>query len=227
MGTKLLTIDKSAIRMKLREPLIALCLLALSVGSSTIILPGTASAQQTDQTMEADKGNADVSAVDEEWREAFLRELSAVATKLERQRKFNEMLRDRIDILNHRIETLENENKEQSARLKALGEETTKPADTHIARKSAPEDTAGDKERTEQSQTPSLAPAPKDDADQQAAAPQDDKNKAKNKNKDSEEKSAKRLPDDFNEFLDMGEAMMRRFFGVVKEFRQEFEDNRV
>ena len=59
--------------------------------------------------------------------------------------------------------------------------------------------------------------------DQLAQAPKSDRQKQQAPNKDAE----KQLPSDFEQFLDMGEAMMRRFFGVVKEFREEFEDNRV
>lgn len=44
--------------------------------------------------------------------------------------------------------------------------------------------------------------------------------------KSDQNQSEKSFSDDFDHFLDMGEAMLRRFFGVVKEFRKEFEDNR-
>lgn len=60
------------------------------------------------------------------------------------------------------------------------------------------------------------------------ASPGDEaERKAGQKDRQAErEQDKQRLPEDFEQFLDMGEAMLRRFFGVVREFRKEFEDNR-
>lgn len=118
----------------------------------------------------------------QDWREALLGEMTRLANELEQQRHFNNLLRDRIDILSHRIEQLEVEQSDSSEGHSAL----------------------------------SQPPAPKT---LQPDTPNDKQNESKS--------TEKALPDEFEQFLDLGEAMMRRFFGVVKEFRKEFEDNRV
>ena len=161
-------------------------------------------AEQTDQTAQAAEkaGEVPPAAGTRPLRlmsgaKPSLRELSALATKLERQRKFNDFLRDRVDILNHRIETLEAANKEQAARLKALAE------------------------------VPSVAPDAQDAGKQAKSDNTAPETKAPPVEADKKDREAGKMPEDFAQFLDLGEAMMRRFFGVVQEFRKEFEDNRV
>lgn len=53
------------------------------------------------------------------------------------------------------------------------------------------------------------------------------RDKVKPKLEDSDIEKSSKLHEDFEEFLDLGEAMMRRFFGVVKEFRDDFQESRV
>ena len=138
--------------------------------------------------------------------------MTSLANELERQSKFNSILRDKIDILNYRIEQLEVHNNEQAARISALSEareleelpQSITPAPTEPA-------PAG----------PAVAPTtPELKDERQVQAPKPNKPSA------PDTKGKGDIPPDFKQFLNMGEAMMRRFFGVVKEFREEFENNR-
>ena len=119
---------------------------------------------------------------------AVLNELGKLANNLERQKRFNSILHDQIDILSHRIDQLEEKNREQAEQLSAILDSKKERKGTAVTPKAG-----------KQPQAPDEAPQAKD--------------------KDA-------LPEDFEQFLDMGEAMIRRFFGVVKEFRREFEENR-
>ena len=47
---------------------------------------------------------------EQDWREPLLAELARLATALEDEQKFNQILRDRFDILTHRIDLLEEQN---------------------------------------------------------------------------------------------------------------------
>ena len=148
----------------------------------------------------------------------LLDEMSALANELEEQRRFNAILRDRVDILVHRIAELEELNSQQAARLDDLAEQQEM-----LSRRNFPPD-APDVIIPKEGAPHSIPPAPA------AKAPQD---LAKKKPSDGSNGSAPAEPTqeelmaEFERFLDMGEAMMRRFFGVVKEFRKEFDDNRV
>ncbi|WP_319530711.1 hypothetical protein [uncultured Cohaesibacter sp.] len=183
-------------------------MLGLSFGAVLIAMPVVGAAEEQAAQPAEKMGEAPRVAENDEWRENFLRELSALATKLERQRKFNDFLRDRVDILNHRIETLEAENKDQAARLKALDEARSVALDEKDAGKD----------------TESEIAAPEKN---EALAPQDKEPEEPPTADDKKGREAGKMPEDFAQFLDLGEAMMRRFFGVVQEFRKEFEDNRV
>lgn len=62
-------------------------------------------------------------------------------------------------------------------------------------------------------------------SDQSSKAPGDETPDNKADKGSEHQQDEKSLSDEFEQFLDMGETMLRRFFGVVKEFRKEFEDN--
>ena len=161
-----------------------------------------------------------------DWREPLLDEMARLATKLEQEQKLNQLLRDRLDILDHRLDELESQNSALTDKLGAL-EEAARPGAAAQSRPS--EATKGEKP---------AASAPMElgknkQQDQMPESGREDHAQAKNpKTQDKPDskpgkESESGLPDNFEEFLDMGEAMMRRFFGVVKEFRKEFDDNRV
>ena len=138
-------------------------------------------------------------------REALLNELTAVANALEAQRKANESLNDRFDALNRRMEELEVRNKEQSALIKTL----------QIS-------LSGIYAGRDEKNATRVPVRPEGQPEGEAMAPP--KPEAEGPGPEAGQED---LPGEFETFLDMGEAMLRRFFGVVKEFRKEFEDNRV
>jgi len=159
---------------------------------------------------------------EQDWREPLLAELARLATALEQEQKFNQLLRNRLDILDHRIDLLEEQNSALTDQLGAMEEgprsgEATHALPSDTSRQKGPTDSGpmelGKSKQTEQS--PPLG------GDAQAKDPVQ-------KQPPKADKSGEGgLPDNFEQFLDMGEAMMRRFFGVVKEFRKEFDENRV
>ncbi len=160
-----------------------------------------------------------------DWREPLLAEMARLATKLQQEQKFNQMLRDRLDILDHRLDELESQNSALTDKLSAL-EDTARPGAAAQSRPS--EATKGEKP---------AAPAPMElgknkQQDQMPESEREDHAQSKNPTTQGKpgsnpgKESESGLPDNFEDFLDMGEAMMRRFFGVVKEFRKEFDDNR-
>ena len=82
------------------------------------------------------------------------------------------------------------------------------------------------KELSEQSRLPQAETKP-EGMDKTPVAPQSDGKEPKVPvPQDDLAKKDKGWSEEFEQFLDMGEAMLRRFFGVVKDFRQEFEENR-
>ena len=164
--------------------------IAGALGSMLAITPSHLSAQEADGTA---PGKAPTSSEQSEvpaddWREAFLEEMGALANELEEQRHFNTLLRDRIDILTQRIEELESEAEERDTARAPVPPEPIPdgPVEPDVSENSSPDaETGGD-----------------------------------------EETATRSLSDSFEAFLDRGEAMMRRFFGVVNEFRKDFEGNR-
>ena len=166
--------------------------IAGALGSMLAITPSPLSAQEADSTApgKAPSSSEQSSAPADDWREAFLEEMGALANELEEQRHFNTLLRDRIDILTHRIEELECEAEERdTARVPVPPEPIPgAPHEPGVSEKTSP------------------------DADAETGG--------------DEETATRSLSDSFEAFLDRGEAMMRRFFGVVNEFRKDFEGNR-
>lgn len=116
-----------------------------------------------------------------------LSELNHLSDELEKQRKFSRILLEKIDAMQKRIDELESQSSDPSAKKSPSVADEQKPPSSETSK--APNEGTPDKE---------IQP----------------------------EQDGKKLPDEFEQFLDMGEAMLRRFFGVVKEFRKEFEDNR-
>lgn len=159
------------------------------------------------QTQQGDKSIEQ----DVDWRDAMLTELATLANALDKQQKFGSILRDKIDILNHRIDQLEQSNDKQAKRITELTEALSEAQIESQAQLARPS---------------SEAVSPK------ASAPKSPEAKPKaeivpDKIPETAPNSEEQAPEDFEQFLDMGEAMLRRFFGVVKEFRKEFDDNRV
>ncbi|WP_157967781.1 hypothetical protein [Cohaesibacter intestini] len=159
---------------------------------------------------------------EQDWREPLLAELARLATALEQEQKFNQLLRNRLDILDHRIDLLEEQNSALSDQLGAMedaprsgGAAQTQPSDTS---KDKGPTASGPMELGKSKQTDQNPPS---GGDAQAKDPVEKQPPKADKDDESG------LPDNFEQFLDMGEAMMRRFFGVVKEFRKEFDENRV
>lgn len=164
--------------------------IAGALGSMLAITPSPLSAQEADGTApgKAPTSSEQTEAPADDWREAFLEEMGALANELEEQRHFNNLLRDRIDILTQRIEELESEAEERDTARAPVPPEPIPdaPVEPDVSEKSSPDAEAGGDEET----------------------------------------TARSLSDSFEAFLDRGEAMMRRFFGVVNEFRKDFEGNR-
>ena len=158
---------------------------------------------------------SDAQQEEQDWREPLLAELAQLATALEKEQKLNQILRDRLDILDYRIDQLEKQNSELKDQIDAMGEAVRPDAApySHPSGKAdtkenetPPPDPSGDMELEEEQVEPLAPPSGAPDKE----APKDDG-----------------FSDNFEQFLDMGEAMIRRFFGVVKEFRKEFAQNRI
>nr|WP_321458428.1 hypothetical protein [uncultured Cohaesibacter sp.] len=157
----------------------------------------------------------------EDLRAPLLSEMERLATDLDLQRRLNMLLEDKVDYLTRRIDRLEQRTIEQAATIEAL----KKPDD-----KAPSQSTKTEKQSSGKKMNIQIIPA--DEPEKQAendANPKPDTDSA-SKAIEKESQKAERQQQELNEFerfLDMGEAMMRRFFGVVKEFRKEFDDNRV
>ena len=155
--------------------------------------------------------------LDIDWRDALLTEPNTLANTLDAQQKFESILRDKLDILSHRIDQLEQSNQEQKERITELLSAQSKPSKTssQVSLPQAPLPQANELDAPIIDATP---PEPLSEK----AAPLSEPPAAQTPKQGDKEQD----PVDFEQFLEMGEAMMRRFFGVVQEFRKEFDDNR-
>nr|WP_321462371.1 hypothetical protein [uncultured Cohaesibacter sp.] len=159
---------------------------------------------------EAGQEMGDKAPLESDWRTPLLSEMEKLANDLYAQRRLNILLEDKVDYMTGRLDKLEQRSLEQAKRIEAL-QTALQKAEARLAGdedKSAQGGMSDPDHQSEMAQKP--APGAKPDDNEQAR-----------RDKDAEEM------DRFDQFLDMGEAMMRRFFGVVKEFRREFDDNRV
>lgn len=141
--------------------------------------------------------------------EMVLNELNHLAKVLEKERKFNRILLEKIDALTVRLNKLEAQPDDLSKELSEQSHLPKAESQTQAPARQPPQSMTKEPEGKAQSKSKG-AQSPKAGKDHaQRNKPQDEN-----------------WPEEFERFLDMGEAMLRRFFGVVKEFRQDFEDNR-
>nr|WP_321483958.1 hypothetical protein [uncultured Cohaesibacter sp.] len=139
------------------------------------------------------------------WRAPLLAEMGRIANDLDAQRRLNILLEDKVDYMTHRLDTLEQRTLEQAKRIESLQDALRRASRAPSSALDLDQGPSRQAEKTPDTKGKSPAPSGKNSSD-----------------KEDEE-----IGSDFQRFLDMGEAMMRRFFGVVKEFRKDFDDNRV
>ena len=201
-------------RPELAMPLAA-CLLFYS-----LMLPLSGHAQEAAPTAsipDVAASDKDVSSASPEeqgdesdWRAPLLSEMGRMASDLELQRRLNILLEDKVDYMTHRLDQLEQRNLLQAKRIEILQKALTEAKlGGALQGKNKAGDTAISKQ-AEKLLTPEHQAPPR-----------------KYPEKEAEGKAEENEATEFERFLDMGEAMMRRFFGVVQEFRKEFDDNRV
>ena len=129
--------------------------------------------------------------------DTLLNELSQLANQLEKQQQDSALLRLKIEELARRIHGLEQKQ---------------------AANKSA-EDAQRSDEQVPNSQAMNQKPKQPDVPEPSA---REDEPSAKQPNEAEED-----LQQELDKFFDLGESMLRRFFGLVREFRHDFEQNRV
>lgn len=129
--------------------------------------------------------------------DTLLAELSQLANQLEKQQQDSALLRLKIEELARRIHGLEQKQ---------------------AANKSA-EDAQRPDEQIPNSQAMNQKPKQPDVPEPSA---REDEPSAKQPNEAEED-----LQQELDKFFDLGESMLRRFFGLVREFRHDFEQNRV
>ena len=134
--------------------------------------------------------------------------MGRLANDLDAQRRLNILLEDRVEYMTQRLDTLEQRSLQQAKRIESLQDALSQASDAR------PSGEVAHEKPSEQAEMAS----PKKDV----APEQESKRPSEPSDEEDEE-----MASDFERFLDMGEAMMRRFFGVVKEFRKDFDDNRV
>ncbi|WP_321448825.1 hypothetical protein [uncultured Cohaesibacter sp.] len=197
----------------------AVCLVGVAVTSTSVYAQSsspTVSQQQQPQkepsetqTTDKEMGTAAVGSDDAgNWRAPLLAEMGRLANDLDAQRRLNILLEDRVEYMTQRLDTLEQRSLQQAERIESLQD---------ALRQAFEAQSSGETAHEEPSDQAEMAPRKKDEAlngeGKKSSAPSDEEDEE--------------MASDFERFLDMGEAMMRRFFGVVKEFRKDFDDNRV
>ena len=161
------------------------------------------------QTQDTETGASAVGSDDAgNWRAPLLAEMGRLANDLDAQRRLNILLEDRVEYMTQRLDTLEQRSLQQAKRIESLQDALSQASEAR------PSGEAAHEKPSEQAEMAS----PKKDV----APEQESKSPSEPSDEEDEE-----MASDFERFLDMGEAMMRRFFGVVKEFRKDFDDNRV
>lgn len=162
-----------------------------------------------------------------EWRAPLLAEMERMATDLDLQRRLNILLEDKVDYLTARIDRLEQRTIAQAKRIETLQSLAGKAEQQTTAPKSDDQAVAGSKApeavppKVSPLETPSAEAKKTPDAERGTPAP-----KAEGPDRQAEAERDGKAMDEFERFLDLGEAMMRRFFGVVREFRKDFDDSR-
>ena len=137
------------------------------------------------------------------WRAPLLAEMARIANDLDAQRRLNILLEDKVDYMTQRLDTLEQRSLLQAKRIESLQDALRQASEDQSSGKAAHE---------KSSEQAEMAPSEND------VAPESEGKRPSSPSADEDEEMAS----DFERFLDMGEAMMRRFFGVVKEFRKGF-----
>ncbi|WP_319498650.1 hypothetical protein [uncultured Cohaesibacter sp.] len=162
-----------------------------------------------------------------EWRAPLLAEMERMATDLDLQRRLNILLEDKVDYLTARIDRLEQRTIAQAKRIEALQSLASK-ADQQAATPNSEEQSVASSKAPEASEpeasppeTPSAEARKSPEAGLGTTPP-----KAEGPDKQAGAEKDGKAMDEFERFLDLGEAMMRRFFGVVREFRKDFDDSR-
>nr|WP_321526701.1 hypothetical protein [uncultured Cohaesibacter sp.] len=162
-----------------------------------------------------------------EWRAPLLAEMERMATDLDLQRRLNILLEDKVDYLTARIDRLEQRTIAQAKRIETLQSLAGKAEQQTTAPKSDDQAVVGSKApeavppKVSPPETPSAEAEKSPDVGQGTTSP-----KAHGPDKQAEAERDGKAMDEFERFLDLGEAMMRRFFGVVREFRKDFDDSR-
>ncbi len=203
---------------------------ALSVGAARAEGAAGASLAMEKTTPTAEQTSPAISpaqSAESEWRAPLLAEMERMATDLDLQRRLNILLEDKVDYLTARIDRLEQRTIAQAKRIEALQSLAGKAEQQTTAPKSDDQSVAGSKAseavppKVSPPETPSAEAKKAPDAEQGTPAP-----KAHGPDKQAEAERDGKAMDEFERFLDLGEAMMRRFFGVVREFRKDFDDSR-
>ncbi len=192
-----------------------------AAGASLAMEKSTPTAGQTSPA------SSSAQSTESEWRAPLLAEMERMATDLDLQRRLNILLEDKVDYLTARIDRLEQRTIAQAKRIEALQSLASK-ADQQAATPKSEEQAVASSKAPEASEpevsppeTPSAEVKKSPDAGQGTTTP-----KADGADKQAEAEKDGKSMDEFERFLDLGEAMMRRFFGVVREFRKDFDDSR-
>ena len=185
----------------------AICL--VGVVATALPVYAQSASQVAPQEEASEEGAADEPAAKSSdatsWRAPLLAEMGRIANDLDAQRRLNILLEDKVDYMTHRLDTLEQRTLEQAKRIESLQDALRRASRAPSSAHDLDQGPSRQAEKTPDTKGKSPAPSGKNSSD-----------------KEDEE-----IASDFQRFLDMGEAMMRRFFGVVKEFRKDFDDNRV